>query len=159
MFIGLFLLALASKTSANTVSLRTQEHQAPEKFTPNEAIACSYEIWLRQENFCYWAIDPNTKIAHVFGKIAAKRYGKHMTLLKGLQGKGEIYKTLLREAITALLNAYNNPFVFPYFSDEVISQTSMALTLAPKEAVQLALAFKRANVGAGNFNCDFVPCK
>lgn len=58
---------------------------------------------------CYWrVVTPNTSVALAFGLLAAARYGADMTLWDGLQGRGDAYRTLLREATTSLLNSYNS---------------------------------------------------
>ena len=57
--------------------------------------------------------EPDTKVAVAFGLLAARRYGTYMTLWQGLQGRGDPYRTLLREGTTAFLNSYNS-LQFPY---------------------------------------------
>uniref|UniRef100_A0A0E0HD04 Uncharacterized protein n=1 Tax=Oryza nivara TaxID=4536 RepID=A0A0E0HD04_ORYNI len=44
----------------------------------------------------------------VFGPAAVQRYGPDMTLREALDGRGDIYRTLLWEATAVLLNAYYN---------------------------------------------------
>ncbi|KAG5526775.1 hypothetical protein RHGRI_032889 [Rhododendron griersonianum] len=82
------------------------------------------------EHKCYWkAVSPDMTVGVVFGLIAAQRYGTDVTdmsLWKGLQGRGDPYRTLLREATTALLNSYNS-VQFPFHPLSVIQDTNWAL--------------------------------
>ncbi|EAY94022.1 hypothetical protein OsI_15800 [Oryza sativa Indica Group] len=55
-----------------------------------------------------WRRSPSPPVAMVFGPVAMQRYGPDMTLREALDGRGDIYRTLLREATAALLNAYYN---------------------------------------------------
>ena len=75
---------------------------------------------------------PGAKVEKAFGKRAGHHYGGEMTLLEALHGRGDVYRTLLREATTALLNSHMN---------RVLSTT-------PQQALEVALRFKRANSGA-----------
>jgi hypothetical protein len=92
-----------------------------------EPSACSHQLWMKPEYRCYWrAIGPDTKVAVAFGLVAGRIYGTDMTVREALDGRGEAYKTLLREATTALLNSYNS-LGFPYNSVAVITYTNLAL--------------------------------
>lgn len=124
-----------------------------------EASACSHEKWTAPEYKCYWkVVNPDMKVASVFGLLAAQKYGTDMTLREGLQGRGDPYRTLLREAITSLLNSYNS-LLFPYHTLGVIQHMSLALMGSQQNVLLTALRFKRANSGSGNLTCKFTACK
>lgn len=108
---------------------------------------------------CYWrGVNPDTKVAVAFGMIVARRYGTDITLWNGLQGKGDPYRTLLREAVTALLNSYNS-LQFSYHPLGVVQHMNWAMTGSTRSVLLTALRFKRANSGAGNVTCKFTTCK
>ncbi|XAR72729.1 hypothetical protein NMG60_11019465 [Bertholletia excelsa] len=124
-----------------------------------EASACPYWNWTMPEYRCYWkVVVPEMKVAVVFGMPAASRYGKDLTLWQGMSGKADTYRTLLREATTALLNSYNS-LKFPYHPLEVIQEMNWALMGSTRQVLQAALRFKRANLGSGTGSCRFTPCK
>ncbi|XP_010268677.1 PREDICTED: uncharacterized protein LOC104605556 [Nelumbo nucifera] len=124
-----------------------------------EASACPSRSWVMPQYRCYWkVVGPDTRVAVAFGLIAARKYGTEMTLWDGLQGRGQLYRTLLREATTALLNSYNS-IRFTYDTLSVILHMNWALMGSPQQALQTALRFKRANSGFGRVPCDFTPCK
>ncbi|KAF6154829.1 hypothetical protein GIB67_033858 [Kingdonia uniflora] len=124
-----------------------------------ESSACPYQKWTMPEYRCHWSVvEPDTKVAVAFGLIAARKYGTDMTLRKGLQGRGDVYRTLLREATTALLNSYNS-IHFGYPTLSVIGNMNAALMGSPRHALFMALRFKRANSGYGTVRCNFTPCK
>ncbi|XP_010271566.1 PREDICTED: uncharacterized protein LOC104607596 [Nelumbo nucifera] len=124
-----------------------------------QASACPSQNWMMPQYQCYWkVVEPDTKVAVAFGLIAARKYGTDMTLRQGLQGKGDPYRTLLREGTAALLNSYNS-IRFTYHTLEVISHMNWALMGSPREVLLTALRFKRANSGFGRVPCDFTPCK
>lgn len=105
---------------------------------------------------CYWkVVSPDTKAALVFGPVAAQRYGLDLTLWQALHGRGEPYRTLLREATTALLNSYNS-VQFPYNSLVVVQRTNDALLGSTRNVLHAALVFTRANSVS---TCKFTPCK
>nr|VDD28876.1 unnamed protein product [Brassica oleracea] len=118
--------------------------------------ACSHKLWIRPEYRCYWkVIGPDTKVAVAFGLVAGRRYGNDMTVGEALKGRGEAYKTLLREATTALLNSYNS-LGFPYNSVAVITYTNMALLgNSQHDVLMTAIRFIKANSGT----CKFTECK
>ncbi|XP_043712274.1 protodermal factor 1 isoform X2 [Telopea speciosissima] len=121
-----------------------------------EASACPSQNWLMPEYKCYWkVVSPDTKVAVAFGLTAAGRYGTDMTLHEGLQGRGDLYRTLLREGTTALLNSYNS-IQFPYPTLGVITDMNLALMGSSRQALLTALRFKRAN--SGKVGCKFTPC-
>ena len=100
-------------------------------------------------------IGPDTKVAVAFGLVAGRRYGNDMTVREALKGRGEAYKTLLREATTALLNSYNS-LGFPYNSVAVITYTNMALLgNSQHDVLMTAIRFIKANSGT----CKFTVCK
>lgn len=107
---------------------------------------------------CYWRVNPDTKVAVAFGPMAASRYGTDMTLWSALQGRGDPYRTLLREGTTALLNSYNS-IQFAYHTLGVIHHMNWALVGSPQQVLLAALRFKRANSGYGHVSCKFTPCK
>lgn len=109
---------------------------------------------------CYWrGLSPDAEVALVFGPVAAQRYGTNMTLWEGLQGRGDPYRTLLREAITALLNSYNS-LEFPYNTVGVVTNTNWALMGSSRSILLTALRFLRANSGSpSNVSCKLTPCK
>ncbi|CAH8361494.1 unnamed protein product [Eruca vesicaria subsp. sativa] len=121
-----------------------------------EPSACSHQLWMRPEYRCYWkVIGPDTKVAVAFGLIAGRRYGNDITVREALNGRGEAYKTLLREATTALLNSYNS-LGFPYNSVAVITYTNMALLgTSQHDVLMTAIRFIKANSGT----CKFTVCK
>ncbi|KAI3409443.1 uncharacterized protein J3R85_019338 [Psidium guajava] len=124
-----------------------------------EASACPHEKWMMPEYKCYWrAVNPDTKVALVFGLMAARRYGTDVTLWQGLKGRGDPYRTLLREGATALLNSYNS-IRFPYHTLGVIQHMNWALMGSTQDVLLTALRFKRANSGYGTTTCKFTPCK
>ncbi|PIA56896.1 hypothetical protein AQUCO_00700920v1 [Aquilegia coerulea] len=126
-----------------------------------QASACSHEIWTRPEYRCHWTfVQPDTKVAVAFGLIAARKYGNDMSLWQGIQGRGNIYRTLLREGTTALLNSYNS-IQFHYPTLSVLYHMNSALMGTPRQALMTALRFKRANSGYGNSGarCNLTPCK
>lgn len=115
--------------------------------------------WTMPEYKCYWkAVSPDMKVGVVFGLIAAQRYGTDMPLWKGLQGRGDPYRTLLREATTALLNSYNS-VQFPFHPLGVIQDMNWALMGSTRHVLHTALHFMRANAGYGKVSCKFTPCK
>ncbi|XP_038974579.1 uncharacterized protein LOC120107531 [Phoenix dactylifera] len=126
-----------------------------------EASACSYDKWMMPQFKCYWkVVSPQTRVAMAFGPIAAGRYGMNMTLWEGLQGRGDLYRTLLREGTAALLNSYDSlSFFYPTLG--VIDHMNRALLGSSRQALTTALRFRRANSGAygpGNVTCNFNPC-
>ncbi|KAL5986009.1 hypothetical protein ACLOJK_027999 [Asimina triloba] len=124
-----------------------------------QASACPSQDWSMREYRCYWkVVGPDTKVAVAFGLIAARRYGTDMSLGEALQGRGDVYRTLLREATTALLNSYNSiQFTYPPLT--VVAHMNDALMGPTQDALLTALRFKRANSGRGNLHCNFTPCK
>ena len=99
---------------------------------------------------------PGTKVEKAFGKRAGHHYGGEMTLLEALHGRGDVYRTLLREATTALLNSYDSE-IFLYPAISVILHMNQALSTTPQQALEVVLRFKRANSGAGGYSpvCNF----
>ncbi|GAB4838488.1 hypothetical protein Ancab_028032 [Ancistrocladus abbreviatus] len=96
---------------------------------------------------CYWkVINSDLKVALIFGPLAEKKYRIGMTAWAGLQGRGDPYRTLLREGITALLNSYNS-LLFPYNALSVVQYMNMALMGSTRNVLFTALRFKRANSG------------
>ncbi|KAJ4759830.1 Pollen Ole e 1 allergen and extensin family protein [Rhynchospora pubera] len=133
----------------------------PPLFPTMQAAACPHEKWLMPQFQCYWkVVTPNTSVALAFGPIAAARYGPDMTLWDGLQGRGDAYHTLLREATTSLLNSYNSLRFF-YSSLRVIGDMNAALLGSTHQALRTALRFRRANsgvLGSDRLACNFSPC-
>ncbi|KAH6788012.1 Pollen Ole e 1 allergen and extensin family protein [Perilla frutescens var. hirtella] len=125
-----------------------------------EASACPHQKWLMPEYRCYWkVVSPDTKVGVAFGLIAARRYGTEMTLGQGMLGRGDPYRTLLREATTALLNSYNS-IHFPYHPLGVIAETNGALMGSTRRVLRTALTFMKANSGtATKATCRFTSCK
>ncbi|KAL1205805.1 hypothetical protein V5N11_006535 [Cardamine amara subsp. amara] len=121
-----------------------------------EPSACPHQLWTKPEYRCYWkVIGPDTKVAVAFGLIAGRVYGTDMTVREALDGRGEPYKTLLREATTALLNSYNS-LGFPYTSVSVITNTNLALLgNSQHDVLMTAIHFIKANSGT----CRFTICK
>ncbi|GMH23660.1 hypothetical protein Nepgr_025503 [Nepenthes gracilis] len=123
-----------------------------------EASACSYQYWLMPEYKCYWkVVHPDMKVALIFGPSAARIYGMEMTLQVGLQGRGDLYRTLLREGITALLNSYNS-FYFPYNPFRVVESLNKALMGSPRSILRTARRFMKANSGHDQVTCKFKAC-
>lgn len=115
--------------------------------------------WIRPEYRCYWrAVSPDTKVSVVFGLLAARRYGNDLTLWQGLQGRGDPYRTLLRESITAFLNSYNS-VQFHYNAISVVQQMNSGLMGSQRNVLYTALRFIRANSGHGTVTCKFTACK
>ncbi|KAK4401430.1 hypothetical protein Sango_0883700 [Sesamum angolense] len=125
-----------------------------------EASACPYQKWMMPEYRCYWkVVTPDTKVAVVFGLIAAHKYGTDMTLGQSMSGRGDPYRTLLREGTTALLNSYNS-IQFPYHPLGVIQHMNWALMGSTRHVLHTALSFMRANSGTvTNATCRFTTCK
>ncbi|KAL1833810.1 hypothetical protein ACET3Z_003461 [Daucus carota] len=123
-----------------------------------QASTCSSRMWAMPENRCYWKVlRPDLKVALVFGPLAARRYGTDITLLVSMSGRGDPYKTLLREATTALLNSYHS-LQYPYRPLSVIIRTNYALLGSTRNVLRTALRFMQANSGYGNATCNFTPC-
>ncbi|CAO2815567.1 unnamed protein product [Amaranthus hypochondriacus] len=122
-----------------------------------ESSACSYQYWMKAEYKCYWvAVQPDMTVAEVFGPLAAQKYGTDLTLYASLEGRNDPYKTLLREATTALLNSWNS-LRFAYFAPQVLHNFNAALMADSTPTVlRTALRFKRANTA---FPCQFKTCK
>ncbi|XP_059654019.1 uncharacterized protein LOC132300801 [Cornus florida] len=124
-----------------------------------QASACPYQKWTMPEYKCYWkVVNPDTKVAVVFGLVAARRYGTDMTLWHAMQGRGDPYRTLLREGTTALLNSYNS-LQYPYHPLGVVQHMNLALMGSTRHVLLTALRFLRANSGYGNVACRFETCK
>ncbi|KAE9586613.1 hypothetical protein Lalb_Chr23g0265081 [Lupinus albus] len=124
-----------------------------------EASACPAQKWRMAEYKCYWrGVNRDTKVAVAFGMVAARRYGTDITLWNGLHGRGDPYRTLLREGVAALLNSYNS-LQFSYNPLAVITHMNLALMGGSNRTLLLtALHFMRANSGAGNVTCKFTTC-
>ncbi|CAH9125908.1 unnamed protein product [Cuscuta epithymum] len=126
-----------------------------------EASACPYGKWMMPEYRCYWkVVSPDTKVGVVFGLLAARKYGMEMTLWEGLNGRGEAYKTLLREGTTALLNSYNS-VQYPYNPLGVVERMNWALMAgSTRQVLHTALSFMKANYGFGHpaSTCRFTSC-
>lgn len=111
------------------------------------------------EHRCYWkVVTPDTKVAVVFGLVAARKYGTDMTLVQSMNGRADPYRTLLREGTTALLNSYNS-LQFPYHPLDVIQNMNWALMGSTQHVLRTALRFMRANSGNGAATCKLTPCK
>nr|XP_043613052.1 uncharacterized protein LOC122585017 [Erigeron canadensis] len=126
-----------------------------------EASACPYSMWTMPEHDCYWRVlRPDLKVAFVFGPLAGRKYGNDITLRGSMNGRGDAYKTLLRESTTALLNSYNS-IQFPYHPLDVVQHLNMALVGgSTRQVLMTALRFLRANSGhPGNVTCRFTTCK
>ncbi|KAF5951613.1 hypothetical protein HYC85_009557 [Camellia sinensis] len=124
-----------------------------------EASACPYWNWTMPGYECYWkAVTPDMKVAVVFGLIAARRYGTDMTLRQGMEGRGDPYRTLLREGTTALLNSYNS-IQFPYHPLGVIHHMNWALLGSTRLVLHTAIRFMRANSGSGKSAANSLPAK
>ncbi|KAK6159561.1 hypothetical protein DH2020_006875 [Rehmannia glutinosa] len=125
-----------------------------------EASACPHQTWMLPEYRCYWkVVTPDTRVAVVFGLIAGRQYGPDMTLGQTMMGRGDPYRTLLREGTTALLNSYTS-IQFPYNPLDVIQRTNLALIGSTRQVLHTALSFMRANSGTGtNATCTFTSCK
>lgn len=121
--------------------------------------------WSAPEHRCYWRVlTPNTTVAMAFGPLAAQRYGSELTLRDALEGRGDMYRTLLREATAALLNAYYNtpggPFLYPTTASVIDHMNGALLSSAQRVLIEGA-RFRRANSGGGGtarLPCDFMPC-
>ncbi|RLN09268.1 homeobox protein engrailed-1 [Panicum miliaceum] len=124
--------------------------------------------WASPEHRCHWkVVTPNTTVAMAFGPLAAQRYGSELTLRDALEGRGDMYRTLLREATAALLNAYYNapggPFLYPTTAS-VIDHMNGALLSSTQRVLIEGARFRRANAGGGGpagrtrLPCDFTPC-
>ncbi|KAJ0434479.1 putative protodermal factor 1 [Helianthus annuus] len=126
-----------------------------------EASACSYRMWMMPEYKCYWRVlSPDLKVALVFGPLAGQKYGNDITLRGSMMGRGDPYKTLLRESTAALLNSYNS-LRFPYHPLDVVGRLNTALMGgSTRQVLMTALRFLRANSGSpGNVTCKFTTCK
>ncbi|KAL4572891.1 hypothetical protein LXL04_019679 [Taraxacum kok-saghyz] len=126
-----------------------------------EASACPYRMWTMPQHECYWRVlAPDLKVSFVFGPLAARKYGNDITLRGSMEGRGDPYRTLLREATTALLNSYNS-IQFPYHPFDVVQRVNYALVQgSTRQVLMTALQFLRANSGRpGNVSCKFTTCK
>ncbi|XP_047078941.1 WW domain-binding protein 11-like [Lolium rigidum] len=135
---------------------------------PSQGSACAYDRWAVPEHRCHWkVVTPNTTVAMAFGPLAAQRYGPDMTLRDALDGRGDAYRTLLREATAALLNAYYNapggPFLYPTTAS-VIDHLNGALLSSAQRVLIEGARFRRANAGGGGpagrtkLPCELAPC-
>ncbi|CAL4890585.1 unnamed protein product [Urochloa decumbens] len=135
---------------------------------PAQGSACTYDQWASPEHRCHWkVVTPNTTVAMSFGPLAAQRYGSELTLRDALEGRGNMYRTLLREATAALLNAYYNapggPFLYPTTAS-VIDHMNGALLSSTQRVLIEGARFRRANAGGGGpagrtrLPCGFTPC-
>ncbi|KAM0847944.1 hypothetical protein ACQ4PT_054708 [Festuca glaucescens] len=135
---------------------------------PSQGSACAYDRWAVPEHRCHWkVVTPNTTVAMAFGPLAAQRYGPDMTLREALDGRGDAYRTLLREATAALLNAYYNapggPFLYPTTAS-VIDHLNGALLSSAQRVLIEGARFRRANAGGGGpagrtkLPCELAPC-
>ncbi|CAN6227150.1 unnamed protein product [Urochloa humidicola] len=135
---------------------------------PAQGSACTYDQWASPEYRCHWkVVTPNTTVAMAFGPLAAQRYGSELTLRDALEGRGDMYRTLLREATAALLNAYYNapggPFLYPTTAS-VIDHMDGALLSSTQRVLIEGARFRRANAGGGGpagrtrLPCGFTPC-
>ncbi|CAL9204492.1 uncharacterized protein LOC103976309 [Musa acuminata AAA Group] len=127
-----------------------------------EVSACPYGKWLMPQYQCYWrVVNPDTRVAIAFGPVAAGRYGVELTMWEALHGRGDLYRTLLREATASLLNSYNTlNFLYPTLS--VFDLMNRALVGSPQDALTVALRFRMANSGAfgvETVGCNFTPCR
>lgn len=126
-----------------------------------EASACPYHMWMMPDHECYWRVlSPDLKVAVVFGPLAGRKYGTDLTLRGSMTGRADPYKTLLREATTALLNSYNS-IEFPYHPLDVVQRLNYALIEgSTRQVLMTALVFLKANSGQpGNITCKFTTCK
>ncbi|KAL9244873.1 hypothetical protein vseg_018591 [Gypsophila vaccaria] len=120
--------------------------------------ACPYVYWMMPEYKCNWrVVNPDMSVALVFGPLAAQKYGTDLTLSNALQGKGDPYKTLLREGVTSLLNSYNS-LNFSYNALQVFHHFNEALLGSDRTVLLTALRFKRANYGHGQVPCKLNSC-
>ena len=128
----------------------------------------SIRQWASPEHRCHWkVVTPNTTVAMAFGPLAAQRYGSELTLRDALEGRGDMYRTLLREATAALLNAYYNapggPFLYPTTAS-VIDHMNGALLSSTQRVLIEGARFRRANAGGGGpagrtrLPCVLTPC-
>nr|CAB3445222.1 unnamed protein product [Digitaria exilis] len=135
---------------------------------PQASSACTYDMWASPEHRCHWrVVTPNTTVAMAFGPLAAQRYGPELTLREALEGRGDMYRTLLREATAALLNAYYNApggaFLYPTTASVIDHMNGALLSSAQRVLIEGA-RFRRANAGGGGpagrtrLACDFTPC-
>ncbi|XP_040376988.1 uncharacterized protein LOC102719461 [Oryza brachyantha] len=133
---------------------------------PPQGSACTFDKWAEIGlHGCNWkVVTPNTTVAMAFGPAAAQRYGSEMTLREALEGRGDMYRTLLREATAALLNAYYNApaagFLYPTTAS-VIDHMNGALLGSPERVLLEGARFRRANSGGGRITkipCDLTPC-
>nr|AVY91802.1 pollen proteins Ole [Saccharum hybrid cultivar SP80-3280] len=140
----------------------------PPPTAPSQGSACTYDMWASPEHRCHWKVlTPNTTVAMAFGPLAAQRYGSELTLGEALEGRGDMYRTLLREATAALLNAYYNapggPFLYPTTAS-VMDHMNGALLGSGQRVLLEGARFRRANAGGGGpagrtrLPCDFTPC-
>lgn len=140
----------------------------PSPPAPAQGSACTYDQWASPDHRCYWkVVTPNTTVAMAFGPLAAQRYGSELTLRDALEGRGDMYRTLLREATAALLNAYYNapggPFLYPTTASVIDHMNGALLSSAQRVLIEGA-RFRRANAGGGGpagrtrLPCDLAPC-
>ncbi|KAI3718329.1 hypothetical protein L6452_19194 [Arctium lappa] len=125
-----------------------------------EASACPHQMWMMPQHKCYWnVLSPDLKVAIVFGPLASTKYGTNITLRESMFGRGDPYRTLLREGTTALLNSYNS-IQFAYQPLDVVERVNSALTSGSIQQVLLtAFRFIMANSGqTGNVTCRFTTC-
>lgn len=115
---------------------------------------------MKPEYKCHWKlVNPDSRVALVFGLVAGVKYGTEMTLSQALQGGGgDPYRKLLREATTALLNSYSS-IRFPYHPAGIIIEVNFALIGSKQHALNLAERYMKANSGNGKVHCRFTACK
>ncbi|XP_078446351.1 pollen Ole e 1 allergen and extensin family protein [Wolffia australiana] len=118
--------------------------------------ACPSRKWAEVRYRCHWkGLLPGTKAAAAFGAAVGRRYGREITLKEALRGRGDVYRVLLREATAALLNSHRGRAFF-YSKAAVVERMNWALSAPPREALRVALRFKKAN--SGSAACGFTPC-
>uniref|UniRef100_A0A0E0CDQ6 Uncharacterized protein n=1 Tax=Oryza meridionalis TaxID=40149 RepID=A0A0E0CDQ6_9ORYZ len=127
--------------------------------------ACTFDKWADVGlHGCNWkVVTPNTTVAMAFGPAAAQRYGPDMTLREALDGRGDMYRTLLREATAALLNAYYNApgggsgFLYPTTASVIDHINAALLTPTLHKLLLEGARFRRANSDS-NLPCHLTPC-
>jgi len=94
-----------------------------------------------------------------FGPLAAQRYGSELTLRDALEGRGDMYRTLLN----AYYNAPGGPFLYPTTAS-VIDHMNGALLSSTQRVLIEGARFRRANAGGGGpagrtrLPCVLTPC-
>jgi len=111
-----------------------------------------YDFWKKNTSAWPAPYSPNQTVGSVFAQAPADAASK--TLFEAVDGKAGsgAVKDLLRQAVTALLNAADPQIAYPFSENEIIDGVNMALSSGQESAIKsLKDLLKEAN--ENNKNC------